>query len=189
MRLKRFSNVAGFDDAPFARDHLGRVPVVGTVYADLRFDGVLMGEIEKDGFDAAEKIGNMICRSKFCDHIRLVLLQGIAMGGFNVIDVFDLHKRLMLPVLVVSRKKPDMAAVRSALLHHIPRGREKWKVIEALGPMEPVENIYVQRVGISAGQAAGVLQRFCIHGRIPEPVRTAHLIATALCGGQSRGRT
>jgi endonuclease V-like protein UPF0215 family len=50
-----------------------------------------------------------------------------------------------------------------------------------------MKNINVQRTGLSAGQAAGVLENFCIHGHIPEPVRTAHLIATAVACGQSRG--
>ncbi|MCF8025235.1 MAG: DUF99 family protein, partial [Desulfobacteraceae bacterium] len=59
-KYKRLSNVAGFDDAPFDRAHRGNVSVVGTVYAELRFDGVLIGEIEKDGFDAAQKIADLI---------------------------------------------------------------------------------------------------------------------------------
>ncbi|MBS0013409.1 MAG: DUF99 family protein [Desulfobacterales bacterium] len=187
MGKNRLSNVAGFDDAPFSRSHHGGVAVVGTVYADLRFDGVLTGRIKKDGFDAAEKITTMVDQSRFAQHIRMILLQGIALGGFNVVDVFDLHDRLNLPVMVVARKQPDMTTIKNALLTHIARGREKWAIIERLGPMEPMENVYVQRVGLSAPEAAAVLRRFCIHGRIPEPIRTAHLIATAMACGQSRG--
>lgn len=33
--------------------HMGNVKIVGTVYAGLRFDGVLQGEVEKDDFDSA----------------------------------------------------------------------------------------------------------------------------------------
>ncbi|MBA2883046.1 hypothetical protein HNR65_003403 [Desulfosalsimonas propionicica] len=187
MATNRLSNVAGFDDAPFSRTHAGSVPVVATVYADLRFDGVLTGKIEKDGFDAAEKIAAMVSQSRFARHVRLILLQGIALGGFNVVDVFGLHDRLGLPVVAVARKQPDMTAIKNALLSHIARGREKWAIIEKLGPMEPLENVYVQRVGLSSAEAAAVLRRFCIHGRIPEPIRTAHLIATAMACGQSRG--
>ena len=49
MTPTHLSNVIGFDDAPFERDHRGKVEVVGTVYAGLRFDGVLIGAVEKDG--------------------------------------------------------------------------------------------------------------------------------------------
>ncbi|MFO7930107.1 MAG: DUF99 family protein [Thermodesulfobacteriota bacterium] len=183
----RLSNVAGFDDAPFARDHRGPVKIVGTVYADLRFDGVLVGEIRKDGFDSAGRLAEMIGSSRFAGHIRLIMLQGIAFGGFNVVDVFELNRSLGLPVLVVSRKKPDMDAIKKALIETIDQGESKWEVIEKLGAMEKIRSVYVQRVGLSHQQAESVLDRFCIHGNIPEPVRTAHLIATALENGQSRG--
>ena len=187
MKEKRLSNVAGFDDAPFDRGHQGGVPIVGTVYADLRFDGVLVGEIEKDGSDAAQKLGDLIAGSRFVEHIQLVMLQGIAFGGFNVVDVFALHRRLGVPVLAVSRKLPDMDAIKNALINRVDKGAEKWQIIEQLGTMEPVGNVYIQRVGLTLEQAAAAISRFTIHGNIPEPLRTAHLIATAIECGQSRG--
>jgi endonuclease V-like protein UPF0215 family len=36
-------------------------------------------------------------------------------------------------------------------------------------------------------QTAAVIKRFAVHSHIPEPIRTAHLIAGALVEGQSRG--
>ena len=50
---RRFSNVVGFDDAPFARSHRGDVKVVGAVYAGLRLDGILVGRVRRDGANAA----------------------------------------------------------------------------------------------------------------------------------------
>ncbi len=187
VRNKRFSNIIGFDDAPFPRDHRGKVKVVGAVFARLRFDGVLVGEIEKDGFDAAEKVASLVAGSKFAGHVQLIMLQGIALGGFNVVDVFDVHERLRLPVMVVSRVQADMAAVRDALLTRVPGGKRKWAVIEKLGPLEPVGNVHVQRVGLTLEQARDVVERFAVHGHIPEPIRAAHLIAGAIEDGESRG--
>jgi len=187
MTEKRFSNVIGFDDAPFDRDSTDRVKVVGTVYAGLRFDGVLIGEVAKDGFDAADRMAELIAGSRFAEHIQMILLQGIAVGGFNVVDVFELYDRLGLPVLVVARKQPDMEKIRSVLSTHIVRGDEKWRVIERLGPMEPLDAVHVQRVGLTLEQAAAVTVRFAVYGHIPEPLRTAHIIAGALACGHSRG--
>jgi uncharacterized protein len=184
---KRFSNLVGFDDAPFDRDHKGKVKLVGTVYAGFRFDGVLIGEVEKDGFDAAARLAELINGSRFAEHIQLIMLQGIAFAGFNVVDVFALHERLGLPVLVVSRKQPDMAAIQEALLSHIEAGKAKWAVLERLGKMEPLGGVFVQRVGLSLDQAAAVLDQFVVCGNIPEPLRTAHIIAGALVYGHSRG--
>ncbi len=187
MHSRKFSNMVGFDDAPFDRRFRGPVTVVGAVFADLRLDGVLTGVIEKDGSDATGKLAALVLESKFADHIRLIMLQGIALGGFNVVDVAHLHDRTGLPVLVVSRVWPDMAAIKKALLADIPGGRRKWSIIETLGDMEPVNGIYVQRAGLSRAEAEAVISRFSINSRIPEPVRVAHLIAGALATGQSRG--
>ncbi len=187
MTLKRFSNIIGFDDAPFIRNDTGFVPVVGAVYAGLRFDGVLIGRIARDGTDAANVLAALVSQSKFNDHAQLIMLQGIAMAGFNVVDVVCLHDQLKLPVLVIARHRPHMRAIRDALINQMPHGREKWALIERLGPMEPVANVFVQRIGLSMDQAGTVIQRFAVHSHIPEPIRTAHLIAGALVDGQSRG--
>jgi endonuclease V-like protein UPF0215 family len=185
---RRFSNVIAFDDAPFAPTHTGNVKVVGTVYARLQLNGVLVGEVEKDGLDAAQKLVELVAQSKFAQNVQLVMLQGITLAGFNVVDVFHVHKQLELPVLVVSRKQPDMAAIREALLTRVRGGAEKWALIERLGPMEAVGQVYVQRVGLSLEQARAVVEQFTVEGWIPEPLRTAHLIAGAIVEGQSRGR-
>ena len=188
MARRSLSHTVGFDDAPFPLDYRGRVRVVGAVFADRRFDGLLLGEVERDGFDSAEVLAALIEGSKYRKHLQLVLLQGIALAGFNVVDVFALQERVRLPVLILTRHEPDYAAVRRALLEHIPRGAEKWSVIERLGPMEPLEGLYVQRVGLSREEARAVIRRLAVHGKIPEPLRVAHLIAGALGGGESRGR-
>ena len=149
MRPRKFSNVIGFDDAPFERGYQGPVIVVGAVFAGLRLDGVVTGSIERDGNDAAKSLAVLVLESKFADHIRLIMLQGIALGGFNVVDARVLNKTTGLPVLVVSRVNPDMASIKKALLAGIPNGQNKWSVIERLGNMEPVNGIYMQRVGLS----------------------------------------
>lgn len=187
MRPRKLSNVIGFDDAPFERYHQGQVVVVGAIFADLRLDGVVTGFIEKDGTDAAESLAALILESKFAGHIRLIMLQGVTLGGFNVVDAPALNKKTGLPVLIVSRVNPDMASIKKALLAGIPNGRHKWSIIERLGDMEPVNGIFIQRVGLNRDEAASVIHRFSVNSRLPEPVRVAHLIAGAVTTGQSRG--
>lgn len=186
--FRRFSNVIGFDDTPFQHDYIGKVKVVGTVYAGLRFDGILIGEVEKDGFNAAAQLVKMVGESKFSEHAQLLMLQGISLAGFNVVDVFALHEDLGLPVLVIARREPDLDAVKQALLEQVADGQEKWAVIARLGPMEAVGGVFVQRMGLTLEEAEDVVSRFAVHGHIPEPIRTAHLIAGALHDGESRGR-
>jgi hypothetical protein len=187
--MRSLANAVGFDDAPFAREHRGDVPVVGAVYAGPRLEGVLVGRVRRDGANATEVLAHLVEQSKFAGHIRLVLLQGVALAGFNVVDVHALAQRLDLPVLVVARHAPDLDRVRAALIERVPGGRRKWALIERLGPMEPAGRVHVQRVGLSLAEAVAVVERSSRHGHVPEPLRTAHLIAGALATGVSRGRT
>jgi endonuclease V-like protein UPF0215 family len=182
------SHVVGFDDAPFEREHRGDVPIVGAVYAGLRLEGVLTGFVRRDGANATRRLTALVDGSKFARQLQLVMLQGIALAGFNVVDLYGLSEALELPVLVVVRKRPRLERVRSALLARVRGGARKWALIERLGPAEPLAGVYVQRVGITRSEAATVIRRTAVHGSIPEPLRTAHLIAGALVTGESRGR-
>jgi endonuclease V-like protein UPF0215 family len=182
------SNVIGFDDAPFARDHRGDVTLVGAICARTRLDGVVTGKVRRDGRNATARMIELVERSQFGGHLRAVILQGIAVAGFNVIDVRALHHGLQLPVLVVARRRPDLTAMRRALLSRVPGGARKWALIEAAGEMEPLGGLFVQRAGMTRAQAEALLRVTTLHGKLPEPVRLAHLIAGAIAEGRSRGR-
>lgn len=188
--VRRFSHTVGFDDAPFHPEHRGDVAVVGAVFAGLRLEGVLHGRVRRDGANATARLAQLVAGSKFARQLQLVLLQGIALAGFNVVDIHGLHEALDLPVLVVTRRRPRLARIRRALLEGpVPGGARKWRLIERLPPVEPVGGVHVQRAGLSPREARGVVGRLAVHGHVPEPIRTAHLIAGALGAGESRGRT
>jgi endonuclease V-like protein UPF0215 family len=185
---RRFNHVIGFDDAPFDRAHRGGVLVVGAVYAGTRLEGVLSARVRRDGADATRVLARCVQGSRFRPHLQLVLLQGIAFAGFNVVDVRELHRRLGVPVIVVMRRKPDLDSIRRALLEHVAGGARKWKLIEKAGPVETSGRIYMQRAGISFAKAEAALKNLCVTAAIPEPLRTAHLIAGGVVSGESRHR-
>lgn len=187
--MSRLAHAVGFDDAPFDRAHRGDVRVVGTVYSGRVLHGVLSGRVRRDGANSARVLADLVARSPFASHLQLVLLQGVALAGFNVVDAHALSRMTGLPVLIVARRAPDLVAIRETLLNRVPGGARKWRLIERLGPMEPLGGVYVQRVGLTARQAEEALARFTVTGRIPEPLRAAHLIAGGVTTGVSRGRT
>ncbi|HUQ33782.1 MAG TPA: DUF99 family protein [Pyrinomonadaceae bacterium] len=182
------STVVGFDDFPFPRSFRGDVRIIGAVYMGLRLDGIISGCIRKDGANSTDKLTLLVQGSKFASQIKLVMLQGIALGGFNVVDIHNLHQRLGLPVLVVARRAPDLRAIKEALLTRVQGGARKWRLIERAGEMEPIAGVYVQRAGLTPREAGQVIERYTACGRIPEPLRVAHLIAGGVGDGQSRGR-
>jgi len=181
------SNVIGFDDAPFETAHRGDVRLFGAVCARTRLDGVVSGVVRRDGANATERMIELVQHSQFKDCVRAVLLQGIAVAGFNVVDVELLAAELGVPVVVVARRKPRLALIRAAVFH--TRGAErKWRLIERAGAMEPLANVWVQRVAISSEETRALLKATTLHGNLPEPLRLAHLIAGGATTGRSRGR-
>lgn len=187
-RVKRFSHFIGVDDAPFPREHRGDVLVVGVAMAGARVEGVLSTRVRRDGRNATDALAAMVRGSQFHPHLHAVLMQGIALAGFNVVDIHRLSAELDRPVLVMARRAPDMAAVRSALLGRVRGGEAKWRLVEAAGPMEPIGGVFVQRAGLTAAEAEALLAASCTTGRVPEPLRLAHLIAGGVTTGRSRGR-
>jgi endonuclease V-like protein UPF0215 family len=181
-------HVIGFDDAPFAHDRRGDVPVVGTVFCGERLEGVLVGRVRRDGANATRVLGDLVASSRYAAHLQLVFLQGIALAGFNVIDIRALQRRLQVPVVTITRHRPDLAAIESALRDNVPGGLRKWRLVRRAGAPESLAGVWVQHAGIDAAGAERVIRAFARHGHIPEPLRTAHLIAGALATGQSTGR-
>ncbi len=205
--------VIAFDDGPFERAHRGDVLLVGAVCSGTRLDGVVAGKIRRDGANATRVMVQLVERSQFRGAIGAVLLQGIAVGGFNVVDVHALAAALRVPVLVVTRREADMAAVHRALFSDSPRerprvtgARRKWALIRRAGPLEPLApsrralkraktgapvttpRLWVQRVGLTMDEARELVEKTTLHGQIPEALRVAHLIAGGVVTGRSRGR-
>ncbi len=185
---KPLSHVIGFDDAPFARQSRGDVCVIGAVYAGLRLEGILSGKVRRDGVNSTRTLVRMVQDSRFATHLQAVLLQGIALAGFNVIDLDALYQALGVPVIVIARRQPDLHRIKKALLECVPGGRRKWALIEKAGPMEPLAGVYVQRRGIGRRQAQALIEHLAVNSVIPEPLRTAHLVAGGIIEGESRHR-
>jgi len=181
-------HVIGFDDGPFDPRHRGDVLVVGAVFAGARLDGVVSGKVRRDGANATGVLRDLVRRSRFFPQLHAVLLQGIALAGFNVVDLPALHAALGIPVIVVCRRRPNLARVKSALLESVPGGRRKWRLVERAGPLQPVAGLYLQCAGISSAEAGRLVSRLCLNGTLPEPLRAAHLIAGGIVRGESTGR-
>ena len=186
--MKPITNVVGFDDAPFPHAHRGDVRVVGAVCCRTRLDGVLSGKVRRDGANSTDVLIELVQGSKFKGHVRAVLLQGIALAGFNVVDIHRLSRELDVPVVVAVRRHPRLQMVEDALLTRTPGGRRKWKLVQAAGPLSRIGALWVQHVGLSREEAAALLVATTLHGNLHEPLRLAHLIAGGVTTGQSRGR-
>src|SRR5207244_2885568 len=85
--MKAKSRFLGIDDAPF-RFSDETVPVVGVVVqAPSYIEGILTTLAEVDGHDATERIASMVRRSRYRAGLAAILIDGTAVGGFNVIAI------------------------------------------------------------------------------------------------------
>src|SRR5256885_15102074 len=113
--MKAKSRFLGIDDAPF-RFSDETVPVVGVVVqAPSYIEGVLPTVAEVDGHEATERITAMMRRSRYLAGLAAILIDGTAVGGFNVIDIDALHEAVDRPVVTVTRKKPNLDSIAAAL--------------------------------------------------------------------------
>ena len=121
----------------------------------------------------------------------MILIDGAAVGGFNVIDVEGLCRRLGIPVVTVTRRKPDLAAIQRALRRRFEDWEGRWRVLTKL-PLETIAKgsgrLHVAYAGATREEVRQALAITTIRGTIPEPLRIAHLIAAAIVRGESRGR-
>jgi hypothetical protein len=184
LRLKRVIRVIGFDDAPFLRNAGGSVSIAGVVCAGTRFEGMVWGQVEQDGWDATDGILGLLLGRKFLPQLHIVLLDGIAFGGFNVIDLPRLSEGLNLPCVAVMRRMPNLSAVEQAI-HRLPEPERRLQVLYRAGTIHAYPPFFFQVCGASPEVIFSVLERLTDRGKVPEALRLAHLIGAAVIKGES----
>ena len=183
--MKGGARILGIDDSPFTRSDK-KVLVVGVVYREGLVEGVLSTKVERDGSDSTQKLISLVKGSRFKPQLRLVMLNSINLAGFNVVDINKLSSELGMPVIAVTRKKPRDELVRSAL-KKVAGCRKKLELVEKAGEAFKITSgkskWFVQLAGISEREAGEVLRTQGV-----EAIRTAHVIASGIILGESRGR-
>lgn len=176
--------VIAVDDGAFGRRQR-YAPVVAVAVAVPGYvEGAVRGRVAVDGTDATETLLAMLSGWPHLEGARAVLVDGISLGGFNLIDLRALSRGLGRPVLSVTRRRPDFERIRSALAAYFPSDyRRRWGLVRAvplagLGPAG--QDLLGAGVGLSRAEARRLVARTTLRGRWPEPLRLAHLIARAI---------
>jgi endonuclease V-like protein UPF0215 family len=178
--------VLGIDDGVFTPHSEELVDVVGVVFrGGYWLDGFMHTRVQVDGMDATERLRQMIMGSPHYQQLRVIMLNGVTLAGFNIVDIAELHKKTKLPVIAVTRDKPDFEDIRKAL-RHLPQMEERWKTMEKAGRILRVRTrdgedpVYAHAVGISEEMAGRIIKSTSTRSNIPEPLRVAHIIASGL---------
>lgn len=182
----RVLRAIGFDDAPFARGR-GEVGLAGVVCAGTRFEGLVWGKVRADGWNATETVLRLLLGGKFLPQLHLVLTDGIAFGGFNVVDLEALAARLGRPCVAVMRRPPDLAGVERAL-RRLPHAGRRLELLRRAGPLHRHGPFTFQVRGAEPEAVGRALVRLTDRGAVPEPLRLAHLVGAAVRTGESGRR-
>ena len=180
--IKSEIKVIGIDDAPFTPHSSDITRIFGIIIRGSSIiEGVEQNIVNVDGNDGTEKIVEMLINSKHFPQIKAIMLAGITVGGFNVLDINRIFEMTQKPVIVVIEKHPDFDSIKSAL-ENVPDGDLKWKIIEKLKDVQEFHSlpnskpIYYQVVGLENEDAEKIIEISTQNSRIPEPLRIAHLI-------------
>jgi endonuclease V-like protein UPF0215 family len=187
--LKQLVRVLGIDDGPFKfSDEF--VPIVGVVMRGGYLDGVMRSQVKVDGDEATSVVIDIINRSRYKEQVRVLMLNGIALGGFNVVDLEEVNKKTGIPCISITRDRPDYKAMEKVLKTKFDDWERRWAIIghdDLMTVDTGHKPLYVRAHGIDDNEAKRFIVRSILRGALPEPLRIAHIIATALVKGESRG--
>jgi endonuclease V-like protein UPF0215 family len=193
--IKREIRVLGVDDGVFVPHVKGSALVVGAVFrGGCWLDGVVHTSVEVDGFDAADKISKMVLASPHYKQLRVIMLDGVTFAGFNVVNIKVLEERTKLPVIAVTRDKPNLDEIQAAL-ENLSYPEKRWNAFVHAGQIIAVstrrrnEKVYMCASGISEKDAVRIMQMTSTRSNIPEPLRVAHLIASGVTSEASESQS
>jgi endonuclease V-like protein UPF0215 family len=171
------------DDGAFSRgDRYAPLAAVALTLPE-HVEAVRVSQVRVDGTDGTRRVVSLVRSLGPLEGVRAVLLDGAVVGGFNVLDLDAIARELALPVVAVTRRPPDFPRIRSALSKWFPRSAgARWKILRAhrLFPVPTGDRpIYATAVGCTRADAVHLLARATVRGYWPEPVRLAHLVASA----------
>lgn len=190
--MKDQVRVLGIDDSPFEFGDRRSLVVGALVRSPDYLEAVMRTEVAVDGDDATDALAEMISRSRYRDQVKLVLVDGIALAGFNVLDLEALHERTRIPVATVTRDAPDIAEIEAALKKHFDDWKRRLSLITR-HPLRTLDTghkpIHASVLGMEWTEFSQLVRATTVRGALPEPVRIAHLVSAAMVKGESRGRS
>lgn len=181
----------GIDDGAFRRTDR-RAPIAAvTLSTPQDIEAIERGSVEVDGRDATERVIDLVRRTGHVADLRAALIDGVVLGGFNVVDLDRLAEALGLPVVSLTRRAPDLPRIRAALVKWFPHDARRRFTLLTANRLFRVPTagrpLFASAVGCRRIDALALIRRSTVRGFWPEPLRLAHLVASA-AGGRPRAK-
>ncbi|MBK5190188.1 MAG: DUF99 family protein [Methanosarcinales archaeon] len=168
----------------FKRDYEKSVLAGVVMRSDFIIDGVGLTHITVGGMDATEGVLHL-CESLQRDDINVMMLNGCVISWFNIIDLNEIYKRLRIPLICVTYEESEGLEEHIALHFESDERDSRIEAYKRLGDRVPV-NLHgqfedlIRFLGMEKAEAGAVIKKFTTHGKVPEPLRVAKIVARAL---------
>nr|WP_303647630.1 DUF99 family protein [Haloarchaeobius sp. HME9146] len=152
------------------------------VRANRVVDGFSFGTCTVGGSDVTDAV-EALYRRLDREDVRYVMVSGIALAWYNLLDMHRLADAIDRPVLSVTYEASDGLddAIREAF--EGDAREDRLATYRAQPDRTPVEvngeTVYVRAVGVDPAEARDVVRAFTPEGGRPEPVRVARMAARA----------
>jgi endonuclease V-like protein UPF0215 family len=149
---------------------------------DFVIDGVIFGKATIRGSDATQNIIAMF-KNLHRNDIGFLLLDGMIISMFNIVDGEIIYNTLGIPVIVITFKNSQ--GIDEIIKTHFPDTYKiRLSIIKKLGKREPIllktkKVLLIRTWGISLEDSVKLLNSFLIQGSVPEPIKLAKIISRA----------
>jgi hypothetical protein len=149
---------------------------------DLQIDGIGIARIKVGGMDATDGVFSILSSLQRKD-INVIFFGGCIISWFNIIDISRIHQDTGLPSICITYQESE--GLEKYFSEYFPGDEERKNLYKKLGPREKIKlgtghEIFARWIGMKKMEAKLLLNRFTLHGKIPEPVRVARLLARTL---------
>jgi endonuclease V-like protein UPF0215 family len=183
--------VLGIDDGHFVRGVDDSTLLFAVLMRGNVVEGASLRSITVDGLDATDAVIDILS-SRFASQPRFVLLSASVFAGTNIVDLNRVYDETGIPIAAITRRPPTDAFVSA--LERSPRSEEKLEILRRNPSPVVIRTkrgaLYVQVVGANPTTVKTIIEQYQLSSRsvLPEPLRLAHIFATAVTLGDSRGR-
>ena len=150
---------------------------------DLVIDGFVFGHSTVGGDDATDTILEMYEKLDRQD-ISFLLISGIVISLYNIIDMKRISEKIGLPVIGVTYE--ESSGIEDAIKHHFPESyKSKLAEYSKLESRKKITlhtsyNLYVRNEGCTVLETKQLLDKITLQGSIPEPLKITQLLANTL---------
>ncbi len=149
---------------------------------DFVIDGFVLGHTTLKADDSTDVIISMYNRLHRSD-INYLLISGMIMSLYNVVDVKRLYDSIKIPVIGIAYN--DSPGIAQILEKRFPSSHKKVAVYAKLGPREKITlhtayNVFIRCEGCSTKEAARLLNGLTLQGALPEPIRISKMLSRVL---------